>query len=277
MQTLKGKTIIVTGASRGIGKAIALRAAADGANVAIFAKTDAPHPKLPGTIHATAKEVEEAGGQALALCIDIREEEQVKEGVKLTVEKFGGIDILVNNASAIWLGGTVETPMKRYDLMQDVNTRGTFLCSQACIPHLKKSANPHILMLSPPLSFNPKWYKNHVAYTIAKFGMSMCVLGMSEELQKDNIAVNALWPKTLISTAAMMAIFTDPKAMEQVSERCRTPDIVADAAHAILTTPSNDLTGQFLIDEEVLKQKGIHDFSFYAVNPEVEPQLDYFI
>lgn len=277
MHTLKGKTLVITGASRGIGKAIALRAAADGANVAIFAKTDKPHPKLPGTIHTTAQEIEEAGGQALPLSVDIREEEQVVDAVNKTVEKFGGVDILVNNASAIFLAGTLETGMKKYDLMQDVNTRGTFLCSKACIPHLKNSDNPHILMLSPPLSLEPKWFKNHVAYTIAKFGMSMCVLGMSEEFRKNNIAVNALWPKTLISTAAMMAIFDDPKMLEKVTSGCRKPDIVADAAHAILTTPSTELTGQFLIDEEVLKLKGIHDFSFYSVNPDAKLHPDYFI
>ena len=277
MHTLTGKTLVITGASRGIGKAIALRAAADGANIAIFAKTETPHPKLPGTIYSAAKEIEEAGGHALPLSVDIREETQVMEAIKKTAEQFGGIDILVNNASAIYLEGTEKTPMKRYDLMQDVNTRGTFLCSKACIPYLKKSENPHILMLSPPLSFAPKWFKNHVAYTIAKFGMSMCVLGMSEEFRKDGIAVNALWPKTIISTAALMAIFSDASMMEKVMKGSRKPEIVADAAHAILTTPSKELTGQFLIDEEVLKSKGIHDFSFYATDPKEALVPDYFI
>lgn len=277
MHTLKGKTLVITGASRGIGKAIALRAAADGANIAIFAKSNVPNPKLPGTIHSAAEEIEAAGGKALPLAVDIREEAQVVDAVNKTVEKFGGIDILVNNASAIFLADTLNTPMKRYDLMQDVNTRGTFLCSQACLPHLKKSENPHILMLSPPLSFNPKWFKNHVAYTIAKFGMSMCVLGLSEEFRKENIAVNALWPKTIISTAAMQAIFTDENMLKMILSKCRNPEIVADAAHAILTTPAAELTGQFLIDEDVLREKGIHDFSFYAVDPAMEPQLDYFI
>lgn len=277
MQTLKGKTLVITGASRGIGKAIALRAAADGANIAIFAKTNVPNPKLPGTIHSAAEEIVAAGGNALPLAVDIREEDQVLAAVNKTVETFGGIDILVNNASAIFLADTPNTPMKRYDLMQDVNTRGTFLCSQACLPHLKKSENPHILMLSPPLGTDPKWYKNHVAYTIAKFGMSMCVLGMSEEFRKDKIAVNALWPKTIISTAAMQAIFPNEEMLKRILDKCRKPEIVADAAHAILTTPSAELTGQFLIDEEVLRQHGVHDFSFYSVNPEVEPQPDYFI
>ncbi len=277
MHTLKGKTLVITGASRGIGKAIALRAAADGANIAIFAKTDVPNPKLPGTIFTAAEEIEEAGGKALPLAVDIREEDQVAAAVNKTVDTFGRIDILVNNASAIFLSNTIDTPMKRYDLMQDVNTRGTFLCSKLCAPHLMKSDNPHILMLSPPLGTEAKWYKNHVAYTIAKFGMSMCVLGMSEEFRKDRIAVNALWPKTIISTAALQAIFPDKNILEQILKKCRKPEIVADAAYAIITAPSTDLTGQFFVDEDVLRNSGINDFSFYAVDPSVKPQPDYFI
>lgn len=277
MQTLKGKTLVITGASRGIGKAIALRAAADGANIAIFAKSNVPNPKLPGTIHTAAEEIVAAGGQALPLAVDIRDEVQVAEGVKKTVETFGGIDILVNNASAIFLSDTANTPMKRYDLMQDVNTRGTFVCSQACLPYLKKSENPHILTLSPPISVDPKWFKNHVAYTIAKFGMSMCVLGMSAEFKKDKIAVNALWPKTLISTAAMQAIFDNEETLKKILDKCRKPEIIADAAYAILTSPSNEVTGQFFVDEEVLRERGITDFLHYSVNPNVQPQLDYFL
>lgn len=277
MQTLKGKTLVITGASRGIGKAIALRAAADGANIAIFAKSNVPNPKLPGTIYTAAEEIIAAGGQALPLAVDIRDEVQVAEGVKKTVETFGGIDILVNNASAIFLSDTANTPMKRYDLMQDVNTRGTFVCSQACLPYLKKSENPHILTLSPPISVDPKWFKNHVAYTIAKFGMSMCVLGMSAEFKKDKIAVNALWPKTLISTAAMQAIFDNEETLKKILDKCRKPEIIADAAYAILTSPSTEVTGQFFVDEEVLRERGITDFLQYSVNPNVQPQLDYFI
>ena len=206
MSTLKGKTLFITGASRGIGLAIALRAARDGANVAIAAKTDVPNPKLPGTIHSAAAEIEAAGGQALALKCDIREESEVQAAVAATVERFGGIDILVNNASAIWLRGTLDTPMKRYDLMHQVNIRGTFLCSQACLPHLLKAANPHILTLSPPLDMQAKWFAPHVAYTMAKFGMSLCVLGMADEFRAEGVAVNALWPRTVIATAALAMI-----------------------------------------------------------------------
>ncbi len=277
MTSLKGKTLIITGASRGIGLAIALRAAADGANIAIFAKTTVPNPKLPGTIFTAAEEIERAGGHALPLQVDIREEEQVLEGVRKTVERFGGVDILVNNASAIFLAKTCETPMKRYDLMQDINTRGTFLCSQACIPHLKNSENPHILMLSPPLSFETRWFKNHTAYTIAKFGMSMCVVGMSGEFKKDNIAVNALWPKTVIETAALGAISPDKAFTENLLKHSRKPEIVADAAYGIVTTSSKDLTGQFLVDEDFLRSRGVEDFSKYLVTPGVEPQLDFFL
>jgi len=261
MSSLKGKTLFITGGSRGIGLAIALRAARDGANVAIAAKTVEPHPKLPGTIFTAAKEIEAAGGKALPLQVDIRDERQVFDAVDKTADTFGGIDILVNNASAINLTGTLETPMKRYDLMQGVNARGTFLCSQACIPHLKKAANPHILTLSPPLSMKARWFAPHVAYTMAKYGMSMCVLGMAEEFRPAGIAVNALWPRTIIATAALQMI---PGVKGELG---RKPEIMADAAHVILTRPSRAATGNFYIDEDVLASAGIADLAKYAVKP----------
>jgi citronellol/citronellal dehydrogenase len=262
MTDLKGKTLFITGASRGIGKAIALRAAADGANVAIAAKTAEPHPKLPGTIYTAAEEIEAAGGKALPLQVDIRDEDQVYAAVAKTVETFGGIDILVNNASAINLTGTLETPMKRFDLMWGVNARGTFVCSQACLPHLKKAANPHILTLSPPLNMDPKWFKHHVAYTMAKYGMSMCVLGMSEEFKRDGVAVNALWPRTVILTAALAML-----GGRIPPEGCRKPEIMADAAHVILTRDSRSHTGNFYIDDDVLASAGVTDLEKYAVQP----------
>ncbi|HMH67673.1 MAG TPA: NAD(P)-dependent oxidoreductase [Pinirhizobacter sp.] len=259
MATLAGKTLFITGASRGIGLAIALRAARDGANIVIAAKSGVPNPKLPGTIHTAAAEIEAAGGKALALQVDIREEDQVRDAVAAAVEHFGGIDICVNNASAIWLAGTEGTPMKRYDLMHQVNTRGTFMVTQACLPHLRKASNPHVLMLSPPPSLDPKWYAPHTAYTIAKFGMSLCVLGMSAELAGVGIAVNALWPRTVIATAAIGMI-------EGIrAENCRKPEIVADAAHAILVRPSRESSGRFFIDDEVLAAEGVRDLSKYAV------------
>ncbi len=261
--SLNGKTLFISGASRGIGLAIALRAARDGANVAIAAKTTEPHPKLPGTIYSAAEEIEKAGGAALPLVCDIRDEQQVAAAVKQAAEKFGGIDVLVNNASAISLTGTLETPMKRFDLMFGVNVRGTYLCSQACIPHLKESAragrNPHILMLSPPLNMKPKWFKNHVAYTMAKYGMSMCVLGMAEEFRADGVAVNALWPRTVIKTAALAMIPGVDTRM------CRTPEILADAAYAILVSDARRHTGHFYLDEQVLAAAGVTDLGRYAV------------
>ena len=261
--SLKGKTLFVSGASRGIGLAIALRAARDGANVAIAAKTTKPHPKLRGTIYSAAEEIDKAGGAALPLACDIRDERQVAAAVKQAAERFGGIDILVNNASAISLTGTLQTPMKRFDLMFGVNVRGTYLCSQTCIPHLKESAkagrNPHILTLAPPLNMNPKWFRNHVAYTMAKYGMSMCVLGMAEELRGEGIAVNALWPRTVIKTAALAMIPGVDTKM------CRTPDILADTAWIILNRDAKRHTGHFYLDEEVLAAEGITDLGRYAV------------
>jgi citronellol/citronellal dehydrogenase len=256
---LAGKTLFITGASRGIGLAIALRAARDGANIVIAAKTETPHPKLPGTIYTAAAEIERAGGKALPLVVDIRFEDQVYGAAEQAVSHFGGVDILINNASAISLTGTLETPMKRFDLMMGVNMRGTFLCSQACLPHLKKAANPHILTLAPALDMRAKWFAPHLAYTMAKYGMSMCVLGMAEEFRQAGIAVNALWPRTIIATAALQVV---PGAE---SERGRTPEIVADAAWHILTRNSRSTTGNFFIDDEVLAAAGITDLSRYAV------------
>jgi len=277
MPTLAGRTLFVTGGSRGIGLAIALRAARDGANVAIVAKTVEAHPKLPGTIHTAAAEIERAGGKALAIACDIRDEAAVLAAVAATRERFGGIDILVNNASAISLGGTAATPMKRFDLMFGVNVRGTFLCSQACLPALKASAaaarNPHILTLSPPLDLNPKWFRDHVAYTIAKYGMSLCVLGMAEELRPDGIGVNALWPRTVIATSAIAMI---PGAAEAV-DRMRRPEIVADAAHAVLTRDARTTTGNFYLDEDVLAAAGVADLGRYAVKPGTPLLPDLFV
>jgi citronellol/citronellal dehydrogenase len=275
MGTLTGKTLFITGASRGIGLAIALRAAQDGANVTIAAKTTEPHPKLPGTIYTAAEAIEQAGGQALACVVDIRNEAMVQQAVAQTAEKFGGIDILVNNASAISLTGTLQTPMKRYDLMQQINTRGTFLCSQTCLPHLLKAENPHVLNLAPPLNMETRWFAPHTAYTMAKFGMSLCVLGMAGEFKKQGVAFNALWPKTTIDTAAIRNVVG-----AELANRSRKPDIMADAAHAILTRSSRDCTGNFYVDEEVLREEGVSDFSGYAVTPglkNAELQPDFFI
>ena len=260
MSNLKGKTLFITGASRGIGLAIALRAARDGANIVIAAKSDVPNPKLPGTIHCAAKAVEQAGGKALALRCDIREEDQVKAAVEKAVETFGGIDILINNASAIWLRGTLDTPMKRFDLMSQVNSRGTFMCSQICLPHLLKSDNPHILTLAPPINLDPKWWAPHTGYTLAKMGMSFVTLGLAEEF-KGKVAVNALWPRTVIATDAINMI----PGVEL--SKCRTPEILSDAAHAILVTSHAQLSGQFILDEDFLRERGITDFDRYAVDP----------
>ncbi len=271
MASLQGRTIFISGGSRGIGLAIALRAARDGANIAIAAKTAEPNPKLPGTIHTAAAAIIAAGGQALAIECDIRDEAAVVAAVAATAAHFGGIDILVNNASAISLTGTLATPMKRFDLMFDVDVRGTFLCAQACLPHLQRAAaagrNPHILMLSPPLSLDPKWFAPHVAYTIAKYGMSMCVLGMAEEFRAAGVAVNALWPRTVIATAALAMI---PGAREQLAHT-RKPEIVADAAHAILLRDARLTTGNFFLDEDALREAGVTDFDVYAVEPGKAP------
>jgi len=271
--SLAGKTLFITGASRGIGLAIALRAARDGANIVVAAKTADPHPKLPGTIYTAADEIAAAGGVALPLVVDVRDEASVQSAVDQAVERFGGIDILVNNASAISLTGTLSTDMKRYDLMHQVNTRGTFLTSKACIPHLRKSANPHVLMLSPPLDMSPRWFGGHVAYTMAKFGMSMCVLGMAQEFRADGIAFNALWPRTGIATAAIQFALTGEEGLRH----CRTPEIMADAAHAIFEKPSRELTGQFLIDDTFLYGEGVRDFDQYRVDPTATLMPDFFV
>ncbi len=273
MANLKGKTLFITGGSRGIGLAIGLRAARDGANVAIAAKTTKPHPKLPGTIYTAAEAIEKAGGRALPVVMDIRFDDQILAAVTKTAAVFGGIDILVNNASAIFLAGTAETPMKRFDLMHQVNARGTFACSQACLPYLKKAPNPHILNLSPPLNMDPNWFAPHVAYTMAKYGMSMCVLGMSQELRPLGIAVNALWPRTPIDTSAVRNLLGG----EAVVRGSRKPEILADAAHTILTRESRACTGNFFIDEPLLRETGVTDFEPYAVDPGTPLFPDFFL
>ena len=271
--SLQGKTLFVTGASRGIGLAIALRAARDGANVAIAAKTAEPHKHLPGTIYTAAEEIEKAGGKALPLIVDVRDEANVVEAVEKAAAAFGGIDICVNNASAISLTGTEATDMKRYDLMHQINTRGTFLTSKACIPHLKRAANPHVLMLSPPLDMARRWFAPHVAYTMAKFGMSMCVLGMAEEFKADGIAFNALWPRTGIATAAIKFALGGDEGMRQ----CRTPEIMADAAYAVFNKPSRAFSGNFLIDDPFLYGEGVRDFEPYRVDPTRPLMPDFFV
>lgn len=273
MSNLKGKTLFITGASRGIGLAIGLRAARDGANVAVVAKTDTPDPRLPGTVHTAVEELNKAGGKGLACICDIRHEEQVQAAVDKTVATFGGIDILVNNASAIHLTGTLDTPMKRYDLMHQINTRGTFLCSKLCLPHLLKAENPHILNISPPLNVETKWFAPHVAYTMAKFGMSLCVLGMAGEFKKQGVGINALWPKTVVATAAVQNLLGG----DEIVKRSRKPDIMSDAAYAVLTRPSRECTGNFFIDEEVLKKEGVTDFAKYSVTPGADLMADFFI
>lgn len=272
MADLKGKTVFISGASRGIGREIALRCARDGANVVVTGKTAEPHPKLKGTIHSVAAEVEAAGGRALALQLDARDETAIQAAVEKTVATFGGIDILVNNASAISLTGTLDTPMKRFDLMFGVNVRATFACSQACLPHLRSAENPHILNLSPPLNMNPRWFKDHVAYTMSKYGMSMCTLGMSAEFARDGIAVNSLWPRTTIATAAIEANFP-----REILESSRNAEIMAAAAHVILTRDSRGTNGNFFIDEEVLRAEGETDFERYALVPGKHLQTDLFL
>ncbi len=274
MADLRGKTLFITGASRGIGLAIGKRAAEDGANVVVAAKTADPHPKLRGTIYTAAEEIEAAGGKALPLVVDVRDEEGVEKAMEKAAETFGGIDILVNNASAISLTGTLQTPMKRYDLMHQVNIRGTYLCSQKAIPYLKEAENPHVLNLSPPLNFESRWFKPHVAYSMAKYGMSLCVLGMAEEFKKTGIAFNALWPRTAIDTAAMNMI-----GGGEINRQCRKPEIMSDAAHLMLVKPSRDFTGNFCIDDEVLEEAGITDLSVYRHDGVKEEELlpDFFV
>ena len=273
MSTLAGKTLFITGGSRGIGKAIALRAAADGANIVIAAKTTEAHPRLPGTIYTAAEEVEQAGGKALPVKVDIRDDANVQAAVDKAVETFGGIDILVNNASAIFLATTDATPMKRYDLMHQINARGTYLCTKLCLPHLQKGNNPHVLNLSPPLNMETRWFAPNVAYTMAKFGMSMCVLGHAGEFKPYGIGVNALWPRTVIATAAVRNLLGG----EDMCNRSRTPEIMADAAHAILTRDATTCTGNFFVDDDVLREEGVTDFDRYAVCPGAELVADFFL
>lgn len=271
--SLAGKTLFITGASRGIGLAIALRAARDGANIAVAAKTAEPHPHLPGTIYTAAADIEKAGGRALPLLVDVRDENSVNEAVERTVAAFGGIDICVNNASAISPTKTVETAMKRYDLMQQVNVRGTFVTSRACIPHLKRSSNPHILTLSPPLNLDPAWLGAHVAYTLSKYGMSLIALGLADELRNDGIACNGLWPISTIDTSAVRFVLGG-EAMSRVS---RSPEIMADAAYLIFTQPSREFTGRLVLDELLLREHGIKDLSAYAVDPSEQLCPDIFV
>lgn len=273
MSTLQGKTLFITGSSRGIGLAIAKRAARDGANIVVIGKTDQVDARLPGTIHTAVEDIEQAGGKGLACVCDIRFDDQVKMAVEMAVATFGGIDILVNNASAIHLSGTLDTPMKRYDLMQEVNVRGTFLCSKLCLPHLIKAANPHILNLSPPLNLQSQWFAPHLAYTMAKFGMSLCVLGIAEEFKEQGVAVNALWPKTVIATAAVQNLLGG----DSVMQRSRTPEIVADAAYMVLTADSRVCTGNFFIDEDILHHAGIKNLDHYAVKPGSDLISDFFV
>jgi citronellol/citronellal dehydrogenase len=272
-KSLAGKTLFITGASRGIGLAIALRAARDGANIVVAAKTADPHPKLPGTIYTAAEEIEAAGGKALPLVVDVREEASVQAAVDKAVETFGGIDICVNNASAISLTGTLSTDMKRYDLMHQINGRGTFLTSKICLPHLKKAANPHILALSPPLDIKPRWFAPHVAYSMAKYNMSLCMLGLAEEFRADGVACNALWPRTAIATAAIQFALTGEEGLKH----CRTVEIMADAAHAMFLKPSREFTGQFVIDDTFLYAEGVRDFDRYRVDPTATLMPDFFV
>ena len=270
---LQGKTLFITGSSRGIGKAIALRAAKDGANIVVIGKTAEPTPKLPGTVYSAVEEIKAAGGNAIAAIVDIRYEDQIQNAIQKTIQEFGGIDIVVNNASALYLSPTLQTPMNKYDLINGVNARGTFLTSKLTIPFLKKAENPHILTLSPPLNMQAKWFKNHLAYTMSKYGMSMTVLGLSEELKHDGIAVNALWPRTTIATAAVRNILGGERSIAH----SRKPEIVADAAYYILTSPAKEHTGNFYIDDEVLMSHGVCDLSPYAVEPGKSLMPDFFL
>ncbi len=271
MYTLKDKTLFITGASRGIGRAIALRAARDGANIVVAAKTSTPDPRLPGTIHETAREVEAAGGQALALVVDVREESQIQAAMEQTIARFGRLDVLINNASAIHPKGALDTPLKRYDLMMDINVRGSFACAQAALPHLLRSPNPHVLTLAPPLDLQARWFAPHLAYTTSKFAMGMISLGLAAEFGAQGLASNTLWPRTFIGTSALN--IADP----HMAERARKPEIMADAAYLILTRSSKDCTGQAFLDEQVLRDAGVSDFSTYAVDPSQEPEIDWFV
>ena len=271
--TLEGRTLFISGGSRGIGLAIAIRAARDGANVALIAKTAEPHPKLEGTVYTAARQIEAAGGHALPVVGDIRDEARVAQAVAQAAERFGGIDVCVNNASAINLSGTEELEIKRYDLMQAINTRGTFVVSRACIPHLRRSANPHILTLSPPISLEPRWLAPHLGYTIAKYGMTLCALGFAAEFAADGIASNALWPRTPIATAAVQNLLGGEEAMA----RARKPELYADAAYAVITKPSRDYTGHALLCEDVLAAEGITNFDRYAYRPGAEPLADLYV
>jgi citronellol/citronellal dehydrogenase len=273
MTTLQGKTLFITGASRGIGLAIALRAARDGANIAIAAKTTEPHPKLPGTIYSAAEEIEKAGGKALPLVVDVRDETQVREAIEKTAAHFGSLDIVVNNASAISLTDSQATDMKRYDLMHQINSRGTFMVSKFAVPFLAKAENPHILMLSPPLDMKEKWFAASTAYTMAKFGMSMVVLGLAGELRRKGIAVNALWPRTTIATAAVKNLLGGDALMQA----SRTPEILADAAHMIFCKPAKSFTGNFIIDDTFLYENGVREFDHYRVDPSVALMVDFFV
>jgi citronellol/citronellal dehydrogenase len=272
-ETLRGKVLFITGASRGIGLAIGLRAARDGASVAIAAKTAEPNPKLPGTIYSAAEEIEKAGGRALPLVVDVRDEAQVTEALARTAEAFGGIDIVVNNASAIFLADSQRTDMKRFDLMHQINARGSYMVSKLAAPYLEKAVNPHVLMLSPPLDMKEKWFAAHTAYSMAKFGMSLAVLGLAGEFRRKGIAVNALWPRTTIATSAVQNLLGGDALMRA----SRKPEIIADAAHAIFTSPSRELTGQFLIDDTLLWERGVRDFEHYRVDPSVALQQDFFV
>ncbi|HEY8564057.1 MAG TPA: NAD(P)-dependent oxidoreductase [Beijerinckiaceae bacterium] len=271
--SLKGKTLFITGASRGIGLAIGLRAARDGANVVVAAKTTEPHPKLPGTIYTAAEEIEAAGGKALPIILDVRDEENVKAAMVKTIETFGGLDIVVNNASAISLTPTPVTEMKRFDLMHQINTRGTYMVSKYAIPHLEKAENPHILMLSPPLDMKEQWFAPHLAYSIAKYGMSLCVLGLAGELRARGIAVNALWPRTTIATSAVKNLLGG----DQIVQASRTPEILADAAHMIFSKPAKSFTGRFLIDDTFMAEEGVTDFEHYSVDPSQPLMPDFFV